>query len=173
MMIFSLKGMVVLFISAYIPLFLIMSIIVFNTDNITLIFIGILTVICCFVIGILNHSLKRLNRLKDGQYTEVKITETRNNDYVVFIMTYLVPFFGININLNTILAMFILFLIIGYIYINTSLFTINPTLMLIWKYNLYQGIIKEKNVFILTKNKLNNGSHTIKLIKISDNAYLA
>lgn len=165
--------MVVLFISAYIPLFLIMSIIVFNTDNITLIFIGILTVICCFVIGILNHSLKRLNRLKDGQYTEVKITETRNNDYVVFIMTYLVPFFGININLNTILAMFILFLIIGYIYINTSLFTINPTLMLIWKYNLYQGIIKEKNVFILTKNKLNNGSHTIKLIKISDNAYLA
>lgn len=163
--------MIVLFISAFVPLFLIMAIKAFNCNFETIMFIYILGIISWADIVILSFMLKRLASL-DYFKNKVTIKETKNNDYIVFIMTYLVPFFGITLDFNTLLAFIVLFTIIGYIYINTSLFTINPTLMLFWKYNLYQGVINENNVFIITKNQLKNGLHELKLIKLSNDVYM-
>lgn len=171
-MLFSKKGMILLFISAYIPLFLVLSIKIISSEEITLYFILILTLISCFTIKKIDRAFKRIERLNKSFSTEIKVEQEKNEDYIFFIMTYLVPFFGIDMNLNTILAMLVLFLIIGYIYIHSSLFTVNPTLKLIWQYNLYQGVINDKKVIILSKKKLNNGSNRANLVKLSEDVFL-
>lgn len=184
-MIFNKTGMIIFFLSAYIPVFLLISIVyflydyyLFVTSKITfdcniILLIFILLIVSIAVISILHFILKRLNGLikKDSFETEVKITETNNNDYIIFILTYLVPFLNVT-DIKTFLGFLVVFVLIGYLYITTSLFTINPTLKILWKYNLYKGINNDINITIITKNKITNGLHSFKLINLSDNVYM-
>lgn len=171
-MILNKFGMVFLFLTAYIPLFIVMSIKIFKLDNFPLLIILIFALISEISIFIINEVFKRLEKKIDPTDTNIKINETKNRDYIIFIITYLVPFFGISTDFNTLIALFVLFVFIGYIYINTSLFAINPTLMLIWKYNLYNGVIKGENVIIISKLQLKSGLHTLKLINLSKDVYM-
>lgn len=177
-MILNWRGMIWLYISAYTPLFAVLIIKILSWDIFQdpygLVLITILLLIFISIASLLfvNSFLKRAQEL-DAHWEEVKINQTKNEDYVIFIMTYLIPFFGIEINISTLAALLLLFIIIGYIYINSSLFSVNPVLNIIWGYNIYSGILYEQPVTILSKSKFRIGENDIKVISLAANIYLS
>ncbi|HNR43607.1 MAG TPA: hypothetical protein PKH80_00430 [Methanofastidiosum sp.] len=103
---------------------------------------------------------------------EVEINELKNSEYLTFIITYIVPFFGFEFNYQTTLSSIILFIIIGCIYIESPLFCINPLLKIIFKYNLYDITFDNKKGYLLSKCNLKLKKQKIKIKNLSYNVYM-
>ena len=168
----------ILFLSSYIPLFLILIIqnidikksfaffkSIFKGDAIKFIktssfediYLWILIFICIFSI----ITLILLINQTDGFSKKRKIThiETNNGSILEYFVTYLLALSNSSFNLRDVIVFWIILLIIGYLYIKNNMFFINPTLHLLFKYNIYKvsydlnlnGVVNSNNGFILSK----------------------
>ena len=89
-----------------------------------------------------------------GEPINLKIDRDINEQYVGFIVTYIVPFIGKVETLNDMVSMSILIIVIFALYLSTSLFAVNPVLKLIFGYNLYLCMINGKESILLSKEIL-------------------
>jgi len=149
-----------------------MSIRFISFEFLSLLILFIVALICWLTIFLVNRVVKILeNDLKPSSAT-ININELKNSEYLTFIITYLVPFMGINMDLRLIIALFGFFIFLGLIYLRTSLFCINPLLNLIWEYNIYEMTIGQKKSYMLTKCHLPNGQHDLNVLKLNEEVYL-
>lgn len=161
----------ILFISSYIPLFIIL--IVNNIDlnrtfesishifcgnlnilinNITFkdIYLLILILTCIFFPLLISFILKS----SDGfhQPLVVKSIETNNSSVLEYFITYLVTLISSGFSLREIIVFWIILYIIGHIYIKNNMLYVNPTLYLLFKFNIYKVSDSDGlNCFVLSK----------------------
>lgn len=156
-----------LFCLAYLPLFISVAIRSYFSLT-TIIIIFVLLLLNVLLVTLLLRSIKTIVPSKE----KIQITELRNSEYLTFIVTYLIPFYGFNIDTPTIISSLIIISIISFIYIDTPLFCINPLLKVIFKYNLYEMRIGSARGYMLSKSKLSYKSYYIQLYKLGENIYL-
>ena len=149
----------VFFYLAYLPLFIILLVLNISISlNLLYWVIGIVFV--CFLLFIpLIKSIKSLAPSKE----EVEIVTNNNAEVLGFIFTYIFPFLITFTSLNSIIAFAILIVIVFVIYIDTSLFSVNPLLKVIFGYNIYEVSFKGRKFFLLSKNKYFNDKVTLKI----------
>lgn len=149
----------VFFYLAYLPLFIIL--LVLNIDiSLTLLYWVIGIVFVCFLLFIpLMKSIKSIAPSKE----EVEIVTNNNAEVLGFIFTYIFPFLITFTSLNSIIAFAILIVMVFVIYIDTSLFSVNPLLKVIFGYNIYEVSFKSRKFFLLSKNKYFNDKVTLKI----------
>ena len=163
-----------LFMSSYIPLFIIL--IIYNIDinktikSILYIFKGNLSMVLrnvsfediylCLLITLsisLTLSLKLLFKDARGFHKTIKIMriESSNNSILEYFVTYLLTFTSSEFDLRNVIVFWFTLLIIGYLYIKNNMLYINPTLHLVYKYNIYK--IEDSNgISCVLLSKLND-----------------
>lgn len=106
---------------------------------------------------------------------ELHIISEKNSETLSFIVTYIIPLCipltkaNNEINLNNLVSLLILFSIIYYLYVETSLFCINPLLKIFFKYNVYEAESQSKKYFLLSKKFYSNRKKSIEIKELSNN----
>ena len=132
---------------AYLPLFIILAIT--NIDDYRII---IASCVGLLAVGFISVSalFKSIHTVVSSK-EKITVLEERNSEISGFIVTYIVPFIVMLSGVKQIMSFIILFFIIIYLYMATSLFCINPFLKIFYKYNVYQVLISNKKYFLLSK----------------------
>lgn len=147
---------------AYLPLILIILILNLQITW-TLLYLTIGALLLGFILFLpLLNSIKSLAPSRE----KIKIITNNNAEILGFILTYFSPFLVKLTNLNSVIAYFLLLIMIFLIYIETSLFSVNPLLKIIFKYNIYEIKHDEKKYFLLSKNKYSNEDISIKVKRL-------
>ncbi|MDQ1254249.1 MAG: hypothetical protein QG646_3475 [Euryarchaeota archaeon] len=103
---------------------------------------------------------------------EVQIKSEKNTEMLGFLLTYVVPFcITFENGLYDLFAFCLLFALILYAYIKTSLFCINPLLNYSFGYNIYEIEMHNMDGFMLTTKRHRNVSKYVKIYKITDNLW--
>jgi hypothetical protein len=135
----------VLFLSSYAPLLVIFAILDSWGRGIPSILCVILAVISSAVLFLFVRKAKELAPLT----LSVARASHRDSDAIAYVVTYLVPFTGFtDDNIRLRLALLVLIIVIGALYLRSHLFYVNPLLSLAG-YRLYEGETASGRVFIL------------------------
>lgn len=149
---------VFLFLSSYIPLFMIM---VFQNmdDKLVALFYIILIVISLIILAMYCNNYARIR--KD---TKITVKEIKNNgvENLGYMSGYVIPFVSINtaiivdgkFSVQNIATLIILFSVLGYLYIKSNLYYVNPVLNLF--YDIDTITTKEVGEIILIRDKIYN-----------------
>ncbi|MDI6619223.1 MAG: hypothetical protein QME45_11225 [Clostridiales bacterium] len=88
---------------------------------------------------------------------EILSIQSKNEQITSYLVTYLLPFMGFNLNnAEDDIALLIIFIIIGVLYIKADLIYINPVLMILG-YNIYDVVFKNgRRRILISKRKLND-----------------
>ncbi|PWB88077.1 hypothetical protein [Methanobrevibacter thaueri] len=154
----------ILFLSAYIPLFIIIGIKYFlkliyyiHIPYLKLIIpIPIIPITILIVIIILIHYFKKIidnSKSETEKFFEVNRIEDKND----IILTYLVPYFFSFVSVNSFeefICCIVIFLIIFMIYINSEILYINP-LFIFSGYNFYKIYSKNTNILLISQIDVN------------------
>ena len=154
----------ILFLSAYIPLFIIIGIKYFlkliyyiHIPYLKLIIpIPIIPITILIVIIILIHYFKKIidnSKSETEKFFEVNRIEDKND----IILTYLVPYFFSFVSVNSFeefICRIVIFLIIFMIYINSEILYINP-LFIFSGYNFYKIYSKNTNILLISQIDVN------------------
>lgn len=182
----------VLFITSYIPLFILLILRQLKQNEDILHFNGInkdsilcflenfwLTIILsllsiCGLIGvkILFYNLNRA--IDNGDLVKIIDVENKNSETIAYISTYIVPFmFSDTKNTIDIISILIILFLIFLIYINTDMIIINPILNI--KYSLYQieytRKSKKRKGLLISKKRYIEMDTEIKINQITRNIY--
>lgn len=165
----------IMFISSYFPLYIMIVILYFDKIRVGLleknkgwiIFIAIITI--CILISLLSILL-----LSNGKWCRKKSVGKlkRPDDTVLsYIMTYIIPLIsGENSSMQIYLANFLLFILIGYIYIRLNLIYLNP-LWAMFGYLIY----RDEEEIIITNISFNIIKHmgSLKGYYLSNGIFIA
>lgn len=171
------SGKFVWFVVAYSPLFLALLIKFYFLSpfdfftTVEIFFAGsiILAIFLKLFISILHYNDDTNPRPK-----KCLITQSKNSEYVLFVVSYLIPFYNITFMLSDIIPTLIMLFIIGILYIRTPLFAVNPVLNLLG-YNLYNAKKFEDNkeILLISQHKLVLDCYNIKLIKLNEDIFIS
>lgn len=176
----------VLTLFAYLPLFYVISIrnLRFfqdllmrytNTYGNTFYLFVIITISFAILFFIFLHEVKStLNKIETvaPREIEVQIKSEKNTEMLGFLLTYIVPFcITFENGLYDLFAFGVLFALLLYVYIGTSLFCINPLLNYCFGYNIYEIEMHDKNRFMLTTKKHRNTNKKIKLYMVTEDLW--
>lgn len=147
-----------LFLSSYLPLFIILFLM--NINNLLL---------CLFIWLTMTVTLLTLKMyldkpLKASPNFPIKLDKvnSKGSEALNYIVTYIIPFISFNSNITnsdgdfnipTIFAFLVLFLVIGYLYMHNNLYHINPVLSLFYDINIAQGENGENLIVVSEKRK--------------------
>lgn len=168
----------ILFLSSYIPLFIILMIqnidikksltllkSIFKGNTVELIkastfgdiYLWTLIIICIFSLITLMLLIKQASEFpKKRKITHI---EANNRSILEYFVTYILVLSNSSFDLRSVIVFWIILSIIGYLYIKNNMFFINPTLHLLFRYNIYKvsyeltlnGNTCSNNAFILSK----------------------
>lgn len=140
----------VLFLSSYCFLYLLITIRNYNNEYIFYSGIFLIAISIVLVLNIVKQSQKRADEI-----IVIKSFENENSNNLTYLLTYIIPFLAISItNWNDIIIQIVLFIFIGFLYMNSNMLQINPTLNLLG-YKLYKIVdIDNNRYFLITKNKV-------------------
>lgn len=143
-----------MFISSYFPLYIMLLILHF--DKIKTIFDGAtvkkVAFLICIVLSILISLLSSLMILSGTGTKQLLISELERPDDTVisYMMTYIIPILSIDFqNYGVIAVNFIMFLLIGYLYIRLNLLYLNP----LWSIAGYLAYRVNSEVVVITNIK--------------------
>ncbi|MBE6503872.1 MAG: hypothetical protein E7Z76_06270 [Methanobrevibacter sp.] len=170
-------GKIVWFIVAYSPLYFALLIKFYFLSHldyfatIEIIFLGLITlaIFLRFFISILTY-----NEDTNPRPEKCIITQSKNSEYVLFVVSYLIPFYNISFTVADIVPTIFMLILIGFLYIRTPLFAVNPILNLLG-YNLYNAKKDKdkKEILLITKQKLVLDCYNIKLTKLNEDIYIS
>lgn len=157
---------ILLFLSSYIPLFVVLSLL-HHTNKIFV--IAMVIIIAATLVTLL--LLFKASEMEGNYPNNIIKFENINNVGLEYIITYIFPFLSMNFSdPGVLLALLIMFLVIGYIYINSDLIYMNPMLNL-FGYNIYKCHTELGNIIIISKRNIEEIKEN-KIIQLSDNVYL-
>lgn len=177
---------IILTLFAYLPLFAVVAIrnldflhnIIFNYINVEISKIKLfIAVIVFFVVlyFIFKHLVKKIiDKLEylAPREIEVKIKSEKNTEMLGFLLTYIVPFcITFENGLYDLFAFCLLFTLILYAYVKSSLFCINPLLNYSFGYNIYEIEMHNSDGFLLTTRKHRNIREDVIIYKVTENLW--
>ena len=150
-----------LFLSSYIPLFIVLALKNYNHSYFITTMIITILVSISFLFYIIYKSSKM-----NGEYYEIKSIEDKSNQFLEYIIAYIFPFLGFNLEcIVDIISLAIIFLMIGALYIRSDMIYMNPILNFM-NYNLYKVKCDDKELMIITKKEIREGEK-IRIFNIS------
>jgi hypothetical protein len=147
-----------LFLSSYLPLFIILFLMNINNLILCLIIWVIMTVTFLTLKWYLDKPLKASPNLP----INIEEVSNRSSEALNYIVTYIIPFISFNsnifnsegdLNIPTIFAFLVLFLVIGSLYMHNNLYHINPILSLFYEINVAKGANGKNLIIISDKGK--------------------
>ena len=158
-----------LFLSSYVPLYLILLLFVWDSNRLIFYFLIGLTAITIIALLIV---LKALNSF-EKTFVKLKKVDPKNSEFISYIFTYILPFLSSNFSdVKYIIAMAGIFLLIGFMYVRSNLIYTNPLLNLLG-YDLYEIEDHKENIMVLiTKASYLKKETNVKVINIGKNVYL-
>lgn len=162
-----------LFLSAYLPLFLILAIKNWYNVTATLIVlaVGLYSFIWFLVIWIRKRETTDTFRVFN--------VENKSKDALTYLVPYIISFIGFDMNKwQDLTALFVLLVILFVVYVNTDLLYINPLLTL-FNYQMYgievgkvaAGCDKKWEITVLSPDKIRTGDD-LNVRDLSDNVFL-
>lgn len=149
----------IFFYLAYLPLFIIL--LVLNMDlSWSLLYVSLGVIAFCLLLFF--PLLKSINSLAPSE-EEIDILSNNNSEILGFIFTYIFPFLITFANINSIIAFAILIMMVFLIYVQTSIFSVNPLLNLLFGYSIYEVRHKNKKYFLLSRNRYSSGKFNIRI----------
>ncbi len=135
----------------------------------------LLTLIIVYIISVIIAHCCIKNNFSGSSTLPRKVINAQNKNFdgLSFLFTYIIPLIAFynNSSDRSLLVFVVLIVITGIIFVNTSLFYANPTLIL-FRYVLYECELDGGEVIIvITKQKIINNSF-MKLVDLGDNVYL-
>ncbi|WP_188455468.1 hypothetical protein [Virgibacillus oceani] len=123
------------------------------------------------------------NPLKASPNIPVKLERinNRSSEALNYIVTYIIPFISFNsnifnsegdLNIPTIFAFLVLFLVIGNLYMHNNLYHINPVLSLFYDINVAKGTKGESLIIVSDKGKDVPLNSTVFMRKLSPGALM-
>ncbi len=148
-----------LFVSSYLPLFVILFLL--NIDNLflCLVLITIMVITLTTLKLYLDHPLK----VQPNQKIILNKISNKGSEALNYVVTYIIPFISFNsnifggkqgLNLPTLIAFIILFLVIGSLYMYNNLYHINPTLTLFYDIHTAKKENGKNTIIISTKGSV-------------------
>ncbi|QUF65357.1 hypothetical protein [Bacillus atrophaeus] len=146
-----------LFLSSYLPLFIILFLM--NINNLLLcLFIWLI-----MIVTLLTLKMYLDKPLKANPNFPIKLDKvnSKGSEALNYIVTYIIPFISFNSNITnsegdfnipTIFAFLVLFLVIGYLYMHNNLYHINPVLSLFYDINIAHGD-NGKNLIVVSEKR--------------------
>lgn len=139
----------ILFYFAYLPLFIILTI--NNVSSLKILFISmiVLALIGFSSVSLLLSTVQSVTPREE----KVNLVQSKNSEYLGFLVTYILPFVISFSNVREIISFALLFVLIGTLYTETSLFAVNPLLKIFYGYNIYEVSLTGNRYFLLSKKK--------------------
>ncbi len=138
-----------LFLSSYAPLFAILAIKNYLNEKFVLIML-LLILIPNFLLVFI---IKKASTMS-GEYYLINETDNRSDQFLEYIIAYIIPFLGFNFEvLSDIVAVTILFVLMGVLYIKNDLLYMNPTLNLMG-YSLYRIKTDNEIMMLISKQEI-------------------
>ncbi|MDO8508936.1 MAG: hypothetical protein Q7S27_04595 [Nanoarchaeota archaeon] len=159
---------IILFYFAYLPLFVILAISNIFQMKYLLVTLSGLILFGFIFIWLLLKTIKSVTSSQE----KVSINENKNSEYLGFLITYIIPFLVSFTGIRSIISFCILFFLIAYLYIDTSLFGVNPLLKIFFGYNIYQVSLGKTTYFLLSKNKHLQGEKNLDIKKLGGNVLI-
>lgn len=152
-----------LFLSSYIPLFLVLAIKNYTNPHAVMAMSILILVPFLFLI----YTFHKASRMS-GEYVEITSIENRSNQFLEYIIAYIIPFLGFNLNsVPDLISVLIIFIMIGVLYIKSDLIYMNPILNLL-NYTLYKVNTKNRELMIISKNEIDK-TKKVRVYLISKN----
>ena len=140
-----------LFLSSYSPLFLILAIKNYTFTYFVIIMSILIVASVLFLLFIIQKSSKM-----SGDYQEINEAEDKSNQFLEYIIAYIIPFLGFNIgNIPDMISLLIIFLMVGVLYVKSDLIYMNPILNFIG-YKLYKINPSAHEYMAISKNTIQN-----------------
>jgi hypothetical protein len=157
---------IVLFLSSYSFLFVILM--VQNWESLRILLV--LGSIIILANTILFFVLWKLQKKRDT-YLQIKTANNRSWENVGYIFTYVIPFLSTDLSSpKDIIALALLFLVIGFFYATTSMIHINPTLNLLG-YRIYIITTKDEQEIVLISKKSIKELRTTKVYEVAEGIF--
>jgi hypothetical protein len=162
-----------LFLSAYLPLFLILAIKNWYSVTATLI------VICVAIYSSVWFLVIWIRKKETSDSFRVFSVENKSKDALTYLVPYIISFIGFEMNKwQDLTALFVLLLILFIVYVNSDLLYINPLLAL-FNYQVYGVEVgkiadicdKKWMITVLSSDKIHVGDD-LKVRDLSDNVFL-
>jgi hypothetical protein len=145
-----------------------------------LIIINVVPLIAIFfvIIGVLNY-FRFDYKIAGSKSVPIAITsiEDINYEHLTFLTTYIIPLICFNLtSVRYLIALGLLLVVIGIIYVKTDKFYANPTLAMLG-FRLYSALVTKRTgetatVVLITKDRLQKGS-MIKVLELDTRVYYA
>lgn len=157
---------IILFLSSYIPLFLI--IIIRNYENLYLImFFGSLIVASSILLIL---TIRQAGRVS-GIYMKIDRIENLNMASLAYLGSYVIPFLATELlEIRDVLSFGVLLGIIAVIYVRSDLIYLNPMLNILG-FNLYKVYSEGSSVVMITKKRIKHADTEI-VLPLAENVYL-
>lgn len=156
----------VLFLTSYIPLYIIIAVLN-HSIPVVLVSFFIFAVVVLILFFLIYYVIGRTS----GDYLGVDRVDNINSINIEYLVTYFLPFLNVSFtNPFSLLAMFIVFFIIGFIYVNSDMLYTNPTLNLLG-FSVFKCGVKDDYVVIISrkgKGELSQSS----VVKIGSKLYI-
>lgn len=162
-----------LFMLAYLPVFIIFAMNVYLFSNIHF-FLYVVYGIIITIFGVIFtiwRMFKAIQTIVPSRET-LNIIENKNSDARIIFFIYLLSFFMSHNSLEIFASFIIILLIITVIYINTSLFNINPLIEIVFGYNIYEVTFGKSMVYLLSRSRLQLGNNDLEILKLDANIYM-
>ena len=152
----------ILFLSSYCFLYILIGVKNYQNELIYYSSFGLVVISIILVLNILHKAHKRADKI-----ITIKEIDNDNSNNLTYLLTYIIPFLAVEITtLNDIIIQFILFVFIGFLYVNSSMLQINPTLNLLG-YKLYKIIDKNNDKYYLISRERVKKNTQVKVYKES------
>lgn len=161
---------ILLFLSSYLPLFFILSVLLFNKSWIIS---AICTAICVLSLLALWWYLHRCHKRHQRKFTRLRNYQRRDSEVMSYIASYVVPLATLSLDLFSQMFILITFLLVLLVlYVNSNMIYINPTLN-VMGYHLYEIETEDgelSHYYLARKRLMRN--ETIYYVHISDEIWL-
>lgn len=160
----SLLARILLFFSSYAPLSVMLVLLLWNKAPIVAAVSGGLALLS--VAGML-ICLQVVNRIA-GVSTKILDCHSRGDAAMSYIVTYIIPFLAVAFSdWQQAAALGVFFVILGFLYVNSDMIHINPTLNL-FGYRLYEVTLADGSTYSLIAHGRVQRGRTLQLVRLGD-----
>ena len=160
----SLFARILLFFSSYAPLAVILVLLFWSKSQAIAIASGAVALLS--VAGVVVY-LQVVNQL-GGVATKVVECHSRGDEAMGYIVGYIMPFLAIAFSdWQQAAALVVFFVILGFLYVNSDMIHINPTLNFLG-YRLYEVTLEDRSTYsLITRHRMQRDT-TLQLVRIGD-----
>lgn len=180
----------ILFLNSYTPLLIIFVIKKLNYDKLVFptslnklvinfkiafdnLFLGYSVIVVIIMSNMILWDIFKESKSITPRKIEAKTVNLQNSASLNYIATYIIPFLEVDLGKTAdIVSLILLFIVMGFIYVNSNLIYTNPTLMFVG-YSIFEiETNNQRKIIVIHKGRSPNINKKLSIIELTENIYL-